>query len=151
VLCAAAGCDSPAKSKGYCWMHFGRFRRNGDPLASGKHGGHNKGIGPPVNVPDPAPLQAVRVKLQASRSAGVPFAEAWRDAIAGLDEWSDALEQTRKAWRSAYNLDRTDRQPFDALRLEPKDIRRSGPPVVAFGQRHDGPCELEPLIVPWCN
>ena len=141
-------------------MHFGRFRRNGDPLASGKHGGHNKGIGPPVIVPDPAPLQAVRVKLQASREDGVPFSTAWREAIAGLDEtgldetWSDALKQTRKAWRSAYNLERTARQPFDALRLEQleaSDMRRSGPPVVLYGARHDGPCELEPLIVPWCN
>jgi len=24
MLCTVAGCDSDAKSKGMCWMHFGR-------------------------------------------------------------------------------------------------------------------------------
>lgn len=158
MVCAVVGCDSPAQAKGYCWMHFGRWRRNGDPLASGKHGGHNKGIARPAeaNVPDPAPLRAVRLQLQASREDGAPFARAWREAVGGsllIDEtWADALGQTRDAWRSAYC--RTGEVfRLDVLCLEPeaRQLRRSAPPLTLTGARHDGPSELELVVLPWCN
>jgi len=153
MLCFVAGCDSDAKSKGVCWQHYGRWRRNGDPLASGQHGGSRTAGAGALNVPDPAPLQAFRLELEASRAAGAPFAPAWREATAAApDEWSEALAATRSAWRSGYL--RTGRTfPLEALRLEPEasDMRRSAPPVTVYGARHDGPCELEPLVVPWCN
>jgi len=153
MVCTVAGCDSDAKSKGMCWMHFGRWRRNGDPLASGQHGGHT--LAAPSAAPDPAPLQALRLDLEASRAAGVPFAPAWREGTAAApDEWAEAMAATRSAWRSAYlRTGRTFPSGALAAGLEPKavDRRRSGPPVVVYGARHDGPCELEVLIVPWCN
>ncbi len=150
--CAVTGCETPAAAKRYCWKHYGRFRRNGDPLASGQHGGSRSPIGPVQNVPDPAPLQAFRLELQAGREAGVPFAAAWRDAIQSVPPpWRDTLRRTRTAWRSGY-LRTGSTFPVEALRSEhePRDIRRSGPPLTFTGARHDGPCELEPLVVPWC-
>ncbi len=30
--CAAHGCAKPAKSKGYCWSHYHKAKRYGDPL-----------------------------------------------------------------------------------------------------------------------
>jgi len=154
MVCGVAGCDSPSKSKGYCWMHYGRWRRNGDPLGRGQHGGSRSPIGPTANVPDPAPLQAFRLALEASRGAGVPFAAAWREATTAIPaEWAEALAATRGAWRAAYCCSAGSVFPLEALHLEPEasDMRRSGPPVVLHGARHDGPCELEVLVVPWCN
>ena len=46
MVCAVAGCDSPAQQKQMCWVHFGRWRRNGDPLVGGQHGGSRSPIGP---------------------------------------------------------------------------------------------------------
>ncbi|WP_454044393.1 hypothetical protein [Cellulosimicrobium sp. Marseille-Q8652] len=33
--CTIDGCDKPHKSLGYCMAHYHRYRRHGDPLASG--------------------------------------------------------------------------------------------------------------------
>lgn len=35
--CSVVGCDADAKCKGWCWLHFGRWRRNGDPELRLRH------------------------------------------------------------------------------------------------------------------
>jgi len=166
MACAVTGCEDPAKSNGMCWRHYGRWRRNGDPLGRGQHGGHNKGRArpPSANVPDSEPLRVLRSELQQRRAQGVAFAEAWQSAVAialdGLPDldlagWREVLAGHRAIWQAAY-----ERQPLDALdalqaldeRDEPEpDHRRSAPPLVLTGARHDGASELEPVVVPWCS
>jgi len=152
MVCAVAGCDSPAQQKAMCWMHFGRWRRNGDPLAKGKRD-HSTGVAKLQEAPDPAPLHAVRLSLEASRLAGVPFPAAWREATAAVPaEWTDALLATECGWRAAY-LRTGEVFPLDALRFEPEagKIRHSAPPVISTDARHDRPSALERVVVPWCN
>lgn len=41
--CSVEGCDRPLHGRGYCQLHFSRWRRHGDPLA-----------GPPERADNPA-------------------------------------------------------------------------------------------------
>src|SRR4051794_27955242 len=79
-LCTVADCSSDAKTKGLCWAHFGRLRRNGDPLASGQHGGRRE-VGPSTNVPDPGPARVLREALERQRAIGNSFRWAWSTAL----------------------------------------------------------------------
>jgi hypothetical protein len=38
-VCAVAGCDKPRKNGSYCWGHYERNRKYGDPLAGGTQRG----------------------------------------------------------------------------------------------------------------
>jgi hypothetical protein len=61
------------------------------------------------------PAVLLRLELIAARHAGAPFAEVWDDAVAsavagmGLARrgWLEVLEDTREAWRRAYERDGT--------------------------------------------
>lgn len=63
-------------------------------------------------APDPAPVIALRARLECDRAAGVAFSEAWRAATRAvleldangfeLDGRARALSATRDAWAAAY-------------------------------------------------
>jgi hypothetical protein len=152
-VCAIQGCTDGAQAKGLCWMHYGRQRRNGDPLASGQHGGRRDEQVRPGVPPDPAPLVALRLELQRTRADDRPFAVAWREALATVPagDWTAVLNKHRAVWRAAYYR----AGPAFALSALEEAWRpggRSGAPVVLTGQRHDaGRGTLEPVEVPWCN
>jgi hypothetical protein len=164
--CRIVGCDKPAQAKQLCWAHYGRLRRNGDPLATGKHGGHNKGQARAAaeNVPDPQPLRTLSGALRQEQAWSTDFRLAWPRCVAlalrGLpddvaNEWREVLAETEPQWRSAYDRDGPPRS-ISALGMhvgaEPWHLhRRTGPPIVTTGQRHDGDCELEPVVISWCN
>ena len=40
--CTIAGCEKPRRARGYCNMHWKRWRRNGDPLVAQRDWGHGK-------------------------------------------------------------------------------------------------------------
>ena len=151
LACAVPACADAAQAKGLCWRHYGRWRRNGDPLARGQHGGRRDEQVQPTAPPDRAPVAQVRAELAASRRAGVPFAEAWRVARSSAPlDWQAVLDAHRTIWRDAYY------RAGEPLKLsapeEPwQPHRRSAPPLVLTGARHDGPSSLEPVEVPWCR
>ena len=153
LACAVPGCADVAQTKGMCWRHYGRWRRNGDPLASGQHGGRRDEQVQPTIAPNPAPLVALRSELQRWRSQGVAFDVAWRIARdRAPTDWQAILDEHESAWRSAY--DRTDAHPtfgLDGPWDEPRQARRSAPPLILTGARHDAPSTLEPVEVPWCR
>lgn len=141
-----------------CWRHFGRWRRQGDPLATGQHGGRRD---EQQEAPDPGPLLVLRLELERARSHDCSFTVAWTTAIAvatdGLperlrDEWAAVLEAHRAVWRAAYCRDPEGR-PFELAPPEEtwRPHARTAPPLVLSGARHDAPGTLEPVEVPWCN
>lgn len=163
--CRVEGCELPVNSKTYCWLHYGRWRRNGDPLAHGQQGGHNKGQGRAGDVPDPAPLHALRSELQQRRAQGYGFSTAWTAAIGialhGLPRaerasWREVLTEHEAIWRAAYAG-----EPLDAVAAlavlailddehEPRH-RRTAPALVLHAARADGESQMEPIEVPWCR
>jgi len=165
-LCAVPDCDSKAEAKSLCWLHFGRLRRNGDPLASGQHGGRRSEIGPQANVPDPGPARVLREALERQRLLGNNFRWACSTAlmpalqVAGPERtgWFEVFHAHRNEWRLAF-LNLPTERPFPVGALGPvmddrdphPHERRSGPPLVLSGARHDAPGQLEPVAVPWCS
>jgi hypothetical protein len=49
-MCTVDGCGDPARGRGYCNLHYRRWRRHGDPL-----GGNASPIKPPINRAQGAP------------------------------------------------------------------------------------------------
>jgi hypothetical protein len=162
--CSIDGCSKPVHAKGWCSMHFGRARRNGDPLKMGQHGGH----APPASSepPDPAPARALRLALEQQRRIGNSFDWAWSTAravamqVAGPERtsWWMVFAETQDVWRSAYAGKPDERMAlFAALGFDVDDRdpwlphRRSAPEPSFRDPRRDGPSRLEPASVPWCT
>jgi hypothetical protein len=60
-------------------------------------------------APDPQPARVLRASLSASRRLGVPFEQAWSDALLAAlteaedDGWSSTFEWSRDEWQHAYH------------------------------------------------
>jgi hypothetical protein len=53
--------------------------------------------------PDPTPARQLRAELASARRAGIPFEEAWHEALrAAPPDWQEAFAATRQAWQRAY-------------------------------------------------
>lgn len=124
-ICSAPDCDKPARNRGWCWGHYARNRRHGDPLAGGpskvrhdptcsfpgcsaphlalglcsKHYGRSKRHG------DPARAYALRDPLDSiDRTDGCWY---WTDTLDrhGYGQWSDPeTHKNRRAHRVVYEV-----------------------------------------------
>lgn len=58
-------------------------------------------------MPGMSPAVQVRRTLEAARRAGVPFGDAWYQALQTIadERWAEALAQTSDTWRRAYALE----------------------------------------------
>jgi hypothetical protein len=60
-----------------------------------------------VNVPDPRPARVLRASLSTSRRLGVPFEQAWSDALAAAvteaEDWELVFAWSKHEWESAYH------------------------------------------------
>lgn len=85
-LCSVEGCDRPHNAKGYCPMHYGRWRAHGDPLVT---------------------VQIFKHPDEATRKAKVREAQRrWRLAnpdkmAAARAEWEKANPERRREHRRA--------------------------------------------------
>jgi hypothetical protein len=163
--CSVPECDAVRVAYGFCNLHAGRFRRHGDPLIRGGHGGRRDStIGPSENVPDPEPVKKLSRELRHEQLRQTDFRLAWprcvEVALRGLEEdeaasWRTVLTETSGEWRSAYDRDGPPRS-ISALGLRVDDdtstsVRRSAPPVISHGARADAEGTLGPAdALPWC-
>jgi hypothetical protein len=91
----------------------------GDACSRGDH----------LAAPDPHPARALRIELARRRAAGVPFEQAWSQALVSTlnllpssksrASWRSAFRATRTAWEAGWN--RSGPQPLEALALARDD------------------------------
>jgi hypothetical protein len=78
-----------------------------------------------------SPLEVMRHRLEAQRTAGIAFDAAWKLAIEGMPGlWARTLQETREAWQAGYER-RGAHALVDAQELRQAAAESDGPTIRA--------------------